>query len=261
MTSTDDLSENELIKYNIQKGKMFKSTITLSAIYGCIALVLLVVVMLDTKGESGLSTDFFAFTVTFIAGMLIILGLMVWQILSFKPVSSKITTPDNICPDYWHLQPTPTTNTDYMAETNAKSDMSMMCVPDSKIFTYNQQLNNSGYSAVSNNNQTNVYGHTVREFVAGANGAASTGKYIKTITTDNNSTVPMIKLAEVAGVMYKSTSDSHKGAAAAAIRCDMVFPKYMAKQDKKLFEKDPKQLRCEYAKQCKITWTGVCPKN
>lgn len=259
MTSTDDLSENELIKYNIQKGKMFKSTITLSAIYGCIALVLLVVVMLDTKGESGLSTDFFAFTVTFIAGMLIILSLMVWQILSFKPVSSKITTPDNICPDYWHLQPTPTTNTDYMAAGTAKSDMSMMCVPDSKIFTYNQKLDSSGnYSTVSNSN-TNVYGHTVTNFNIGS---PITATYVKVINTSGN-TVPALKLAKEAEAVYSSTNTNNGGnsSTVAAIRCDMVFPKYMAKQDKKLFEKDPKQLRCEYAKQCGITWTGVCPKN
>jgi hypothetical protein len=107
------LSRNDLIAFQTNKQKLFKTTIAIAATYGTVAVVLLIIAMADTNGISGLSTDFLPFTVTLVGGMIVVLILMVIQVVNFAPVAAKIPSlKDNVCPDFWVLQTTPTADAD-----------------------------------------------------------------------------------------------------------------------------------------------------
>lgn len=94
-------------EYEVNRARMFKGTIAVSVTYGVIALFLVVLMFLSERTKQVLGIDLFAFSVTFIAGMLLIITLLVIQILTFKKAKPELPTDLYQCPDYWELSETP----------------------------------------------------------------------------------------------------------------------------------------------------------
>lgn len=273
MSSTADLSNSDMVKYEIDKRKLFRTTIAISAAYGAVALVLLIITIMGGSSADSLAGDFLPFTLTLVGGMVIVLVLMIIQIATFKPVSAKTAIfNDNLCPDYWVLQKTPDVgDPDFAAATGqaVRDKMLYQCVPDPNIWNYNSTKATGTTPASTITNWTtgtvNNLGYT----------AAGDNVWVKNInyaSGDNANTIPkkpLTRLVDVASTVYNglyplnnvAQSSSHVGSSGTTknLRCDKVYPQYMAAQDKQYYEKDPTQLRCEYAKQCNIPWTGVCP--
>lgn len=252
MSSTPDpnLSQAEQLRYEIDKKKLFRTTIAIASAYGVIALVLLIIAMMDSNGATALSTDFFPFTVTLIGGMLFVLIALVVQITTFKPsIAKKTAIDDTKCPDYWVLQQTPvSTDADYAAApSDVKALMTYQCVPDPLIFN------------------------------AGTFGTQITGTiYGKKAETDSKNKSPTSKLVQVGKDVYNagfsqsgSMTSTQTGLTAPSgktlndarnIRCDKLYPSYMAAKDSEFFPDNPNALRCKYAEVCGVPWTTVCPK-
>jgi hypothetical protein len=261
MADTANLSKAELIQYEIDKRKLFRTTIAIAATYGVIALVLLIIAMMDTNGVSTLSTDFLPFTVTLIGGMLVILVIMVIQVTTFKPVKAKQAEAPMVCPDYWLLSETDTKlDVDYAAAPQeAKARMRYKCIPDPAVFdssdtnTYNQFGSTTVNSGKLLDNKTPYKARV---------------KLVSSNSAKPNS--PETKLVEAAKEMNNSGFSTTAGASTLTqagnaditkrnVRCDTVYPEYMAAKDVEFFPEVPNAMRCKYSEVCGVPWSGVCP--
>jgi hypothetical protein len=199
----------------------------------------------DTNNVSGLSKEYLPFTITFIGGMLVTMIILVAQILTFQPVSSKQPkVSDSICPDYYKLTATPYNDLDYASpslDPTSKSYMGYRCQPDPAV--YNLMIASDGSNILSNGGGSNIFGHLVTSNVATVSIIAN---------SNNNTTVNSVLANTVAPVYVKSAGASN-------LRCDIVYPQFMAYEDSQYFPQSANTLRCNYAKMCNIPWTGVCP--
>jgi hypothetical protein len=249
-SSTANLSANDLLVYNINRQKLFNTTIAIAAVYGAIAMIFLIIMLADTNNVSGLSKEYLPFTITFIGGMLVTMIILVAQILTFQPVSSKQPkVSDSICPDYYKLTTTPYTDPDYVnASSTNKNYMGYRCQPDPAVYNL-MTSNNVNNTIIPNNNmyvQSNVFGHNVLHNIASV-----------TIAADQTSTsVNSVMANQVAPVYASSTAIFGTGC---NLRCDVVYPQFMAYEDSQNFPQSANSLRCQYSKVCNIPWTGVCP--
>lgn len=247
-SSTANLSANDLLVYKINRQQLFKTTVAIAAVYGVIAILFLIIMLADTNNVSGLSKEYLPFTITFIGGMLVTMIILVAQILTFQPVSSKQPkVSDSICPDYYKLEATQSTDPDYSStslDPINKSYMGYKCKPDPAV--YNLMLSSDGSNNIPQNSATiasNIFGHTVQSNIARV-----------AVTADPTSTtsVQSVMATKVAPVYATS-------AGAGNLRCDVVYPQFMAYEDSQNFPQNPNNLRCNYSKVCNIPWTGVCP--
>ena len=254
ISSTANLSKNDLLVYNINRRKLFNTTIAIAAVYGSIALLFLIIILADTNNVSGLSKEYLPFTITFIGGMLVTMIILLAQILTFQPVSSKQpTVSDSICPDYYKLRTTPSTDTDYNSATaDNQNYMRYQCVPDPAV--YNLMLDSSKTPIRNQTGEastTNIFGHNVQKNIAS----------VPIHPDGNNTTSANSVMAYKVGSVYQSAqafrADRHLSDS--NVRCDIVYPQLMAYQDSQNFPQQANTLRCKYSDVCNIPWTGVCP--
>jgi hypothetical protein len=94
-------------EYEVNKSRMFKGTIAVSVVYGVLALLFVVLMFVSERIKAILGLDLFAFSITLIAGMLVIIGMLVIQIITFKKEKPSVPMDLYQCPDYWELKETP----------------------------------------------------------------------------------------------------------------------------------------------------------
>jgi hypothetical protein len=233
-----NLSEAELMRYQIDKRKMFKTTIAISIAYGLVALVLFLIAMLDVNGASKLSTDFLPFTATVVGGMFFVLILLIFNIVTFKAEVVKPPIVDDLkCPDFWKLQLTDkNSDVDYKgASAGVQNMMRYQCVPDSTIF------GDSAFGTIVSPSGTTpaVYGVAVTR-------------------NTNKVNHPKSKLVDIASAIYTAPTTGET-VTTSNIRCDKMYPTFMANKDMEFYPDNPNALRCQYATECKIPWSSVCP--
>jgi hypothetical protein len=120
-------------EYEVNRGRMFKGTIAVSVTYGVIALFLVVLMFLSERTKQVLGIDLFAFSVTFIAGVLLIVTLLVIQILTFKKEKPTLPTDLYQCPDYWELSETPPELVQRFPE-NVRAFVQYRCTPKPGVY-------------------------------------------------------------------------------------------------------------------------------
>jgi hypothetical protein len=255
------LTDAELKAYQVNKAKWFKGTIAVCVVYGVLALILLFVAIFDLRGRQLLSDNFMPFTVTFVGGMIVVIILLVIQITTFKPKAfNKSVYDKDVCPDYWKAE----AEKNELPATTETSDQYLMrtkCVPDTSVFDMNVAYTQEGTGDQATTTikdmaatDKNVFGHSKIAqdqkppvFYAGLG-----------LTSQSDSVTK--KLSEVSTKMYGDVLQSGSTVASLSnIRCDMLYPELMAKEDELNFKDKPNALRCKYAEVCKIPWTSVCP--
>jgi len=208
-------SQQEL--YKSRRASYFKGTIAVCVIYGVLALFLFILAIASVKGRELLANDLLSFTVTFIAGMILIIIVLTLQVLNFKPPNYTGDDPAAmVCPDYWTLKRTP----DYVLSnisSEEKYTMQYMCQND-------------------------------RATVMPAGDAAKA-------FTVTDSTPIVRKLKEKIAIMY-GTQQANSG----TLNCNYLFPTLMAVKDRKEFPETPNSMRCQYARECGVSWTAACPE-
>jgi hypothetical protein len=137
LTSEQDKVLEE--QYQINRTRMFKGTIAISVVYGAIALFFVILMFTTQKTKEILGMDLFAFSVTFIAGVVFIITLLVIQILTFKKEVPKSGFDIYQCPDYWELVQTDAeTLKKFPSET--RHYFQYKCQPSSKVFDINNTV-------------------------------------------------------------------------------------------------------------------------
>lgn len=247
-----NFNAEELKAYEINKKKLFKGTIAVCVVYGVFAVMLLLIALLNTRGREILAGDLMPFVVTFVASMVLIIIFIVVLVLSFKPkkMQSDLYDPDS-CPDYWKMEETPETEIPNDVSDEEKFLMKYRCVPDTNI--YDMQAKWNGTELIPNSTGsstpfTNVYNQNVIK-------QGEKHYAYKPISGTNNVSTALKNASQT---MYKSFGDNNLPSLS-NLRCDIVYPAYLAAEDVKTFENRPNTLRCAYANTCGIPWTTVCP--
>ena len=262
-SAQNDFSDAELVAYQAKKSTWFKGTIAVCVVYGVFAVALLAIAFMDARGRQLLSEDFLPFTITFVAGMIVVIILLVIQITTFKPQKLENLMYDrDMCPDYWKAVPATKDEVDAGADddTTAQSLKKIKCVPDPDVFALDykwgsdNKFNQISSPAVPPTTSTNAASSTINVF-----GHMVYNNTTTSYNKDNNqyyaylpSTSPE-NLVKVAQSMYGSV-----GIGTTAVRCDMVFPALMAKEDEVNNPEKPNELRCKYADLCGVNWSSVC---
>lgn len=105
---TIPLSDAEAARLKAKRTSLFKSTIAVCAVYGAIALAILVVATATEFGKTFLIEKMSAFTVTLLIGMSLIIAFLGISVGTYKDDAVKrILTDKYSCPDYFELKATP----------------------------------------------------------------------------------------------------------------------------------------------------------
>lgn len=218
MSSTETTTKLTNAEY-IRKQNLFKGTISVCVVYAVVALAVLIGIKYTERGKLFLEESNFPFAVTFAFGMLLIISILVYKIVTFKvDLVKRNIYDDMMCPDFWKLQ-----------ETNL-SDLNQF-TPESRI--------NKNYKCVK---ESGAPGST--EINLSKN---STDKYQRQLAAlspemygEANSVVP---------------NEPTK----VKLNCSMLYPQFMALKDLQNNPDSKNAMRCAYAKTCSLPWSSICP--
>ena len=221
-----DLMASASMKDTLRKLTLFRGTITVSIVYAIISVALLVSVRYAASGQGFAGESNFAFATTFIAGMLIIIGILVYKVATFKQENKSVKQYDDmICPDFWRLQ---------------KTDASVLksFVPEQQVYMNYRCSKPDGVPGKSNE-QIDLT-------------SATTTSYEK-------------QVADVSRIMYgdasKVTENGSVNPNKIAVDCTKMYPKYMSSQDIRMNPDTQNSMRCAYASKCGLAWSSVCQDN
>ncbi len=215
-------------KEGLRKAALFKGTIIVSVVYAVISVVLLLGIRYTTIGEGFAGESNFPFAITFTLGMLVIIGILVFKILTFKEEKRSIKLYDEMmCPDFWKLQ---------------KTDAATLngFVPEQKTYM--------NYKCTKPADKPGIVDPVI--------------DLSSDSTTDYD-----IQLADAARFMYGAAATEVKDANnlvqpnKVKIKCDSIYPKYMSSQDISKNPDTQNSMRCAYANKCGLTWSSVCQDN
>lgn len=250
-----NMTDDDLKAFKVRKGRLFKGSIAVCCVYGFIALVLLLVAMFTERGREVLAGDLMTFVVTLVAGMIFIILILVIMIATFKPVhmTKDIYDPD-LCPDYWKVQATPSSEFPPNIDDTDKYLMKYRCVPDKSVVDLGARWNDDQIAFDLRPDAPTLNAYDQHAFQDGASGATT---YAEIMGDDSIAK----KMKEVSATMYKS--DIKYGDTPIDVKkytiCSKVYPELMAKEDLAGFPNNPNALRCKWAKTCNVPWSSACP--
>ena len=215
------LTTADVQKFNKSRLSYYKGTIAVCIIYAVFCITLLLIALFSPAGSQLITNKFNKFTITFVCGMVITIIILVTVILMQKPTHKAIQSYDfNSCPDYWSLQQTTNTNPNY-----ANADMA------------NQDL--MQYVCMNTQNLGNV----------------SNPPDIGKITN------PSIDMEHLYSHYNKNAHFDTNKTSISTLDCSQVFPGLLNTMNAKdsSVNNIPNAYACDYANQCGIAWTGMCP--
>lgn len=214
------LTEKEQADYLAKRSNYFKGTISVSVIYGTLALVLFLLAVFTAKGRDLLANEMRPFTVTVLAGMILVIILLVVSILRFKAKPGPRSDIDTMkCPDFWKLEKLSDSDLK-KKDANLQYLMQYKCVKPAE----------------------GLYAP------AGANGILSMGNDITPGTARD-------KLKAMSDKMYAGESNA---VPSGSLKCTEVYPYYMAAEDEKHDKDYPSRIRCQYSMLCGAPWSSAC---
>lgn len=100
-----NLSKVQKEAYEIRRSKIFKGTIAVCVIYAVIATLILLVTLFTNFGKNVLAELLFPFTITIIAGMILIVLILGIAVTKYKPPEITFDLYNSLsCPDYYKLK-------------------------------------------------------------------------------------------------------------------------------------------------------------
>lgn len=267
-----DLNEKELDLYLAERLSKFKFTIATCAIYGFLAVFLLLVAFFTSWGNRVLYGDLAAFVFTFILGTVLIIIYLANEIHNFAPkkLDNKISYDSEMCPDYWKLENVKaedlldSSGKMYTSKDTNPNHFKYRCVLDEGLFSASKFMDydsrkasahRKGYTVGSENNlfvkindKSNTGISDDNQFEKFKELAANMNGY----TYENSTLTPNNELAMTDGAQGFDGDN-------VPLSCDSVYPLYMSINDRDNAEKNygepSNKYRCAYAKKCGIAWS------
>jgi hypothetical protein len=228
------LAQKEKEEATRKKARFFKGTIVIIVIYAVVILVMSGVGLASESARSILFDDGFTFTVTFISGTILVIIALLVEIFNYKELpKTPIYAGENMsCPDFWILKKTPPNVLDKIQDKKARQL--------SKYYCENPSIS------------TDI----VMKIGTGTDLGSQ-------LATDNTNAA--LKQLNAVGAVYNAGNGLNEIDANYHMRCNRLYPDYMAHVDKTEFAANPTKMRCEYVKTCEgslnntpVSWTSMC---
>ena len=263
------LTENDRKIFDYNRTSKYWLTFAVCCIYGLIALIILLLGSFTSWGNKVFFNDLYVFIITYIIGTIIIIIFLTYKVYNFDFPSTEniLDNSSQYCPDYWSSKKATPGETDVsgVKTSDFGNDISK------QDFFYKCELKNENIK----NNKNYL--------------TSSTGdKYIELEKDDSNKTgltnaEDYKKFREIAarlsGYKYdkdgdmcgskyndnalkkKDDSGDYKDNTIVPLKCDTVYPLYLAKEDLKYSNENNLSnkniFRCAYSKACSIPWTDI----
>ncbi len=280
MSSTSDTINNftdeERKIYNAERMKLFKITISVCAIYGIFALILLLVGLFTSFGNVYIFDKLLPFSITYIIGTIVIIIYLSTLIYNYqiKKIDNSITYENQLCPDYWKLEKeeiddlTDANGRKYIPDDVNINLFKYKCVIDDNLlrpdllkenapedyFNIAKQGNlytvldddkNNDKSALNKEGQQETY-NNFKKIIANMNGYDYSNLGLRNRNTNS---------------LKKPDNTFYKDDEPVPVACDKLYPLYLSAMDAKNLKENPNddsnKFRCAYAKTCKVPWTDV----
>jgi hypothetical protein len=222
-TDTSNLTQQQLVDYNDKRTAYFKGTIAVATIYGTVALLMFLITIFSPIGKTVITDSMLPFTITFIAGMIIVVVLLLVAIFSVKPPPEFKLEYDNMkCPDYWTLEETP------------ESTLRGFDTSDQARMRYRCRKPNAASTTLTQVDQLPTESSNVKQNLFDALKVPNRTAFVKGTSTTGHINCSLV-YPDYMNYVDTKWEDN-----------DPV---------------SPNRLRCEYAKQCNTSWSAVCPSN
>lgn len=227
------LAQQEKEEATRKKARFFKGTIIIVVIYAFVILAMSGIGLASASARSILFDDGFTFTVTFISGTILVILALLIEIFNYKePPKTPVYAGENMsCPDFWILKKTPSDVLDKIQDKKARLLSKYYCQNPATLT------------------------ETPMKIITGVNLGNSLSA-----NTDK-----VLKQLNDVGAVYNSGSGENSIATTYHMRCNRLYPDYMAHIDKTEFPDYPTKMRCEYVKTCAsslnntpVPWTSIC---
>jgi len=135
MSSTGaDATTTEDKAFQANKARLFKGTIAVCAVYGFIAISILISMFFIPKSREILGGTLYAFSITFVIGAILIIAFLLIQVYMYAPAAKREDLANLIlCPDYWQLQQTPEKVVNTFPEAD-RPFVKYSCVPQTSVY-------------------------------------------------------------------------------------------------------------------------------
>lgn len=227
------LTDAEIADAKAKRVSMFKGTIAVCAIYGAIAVGIIVVAALTEFGKQFVIEQMAVFTIALLVGMSLIIVFLGVSVYKWEPTVMRAALTDKYtCPDFYELTETPKTVLDKVP-ADKKDMFAWQCTPIESVWK-----NNGAWSSAI---------------------PSSTPTILSTSTAGTNSNLYKAFVTDTA----LGTTDADR------ITCSKFYPIYMDYVDNADNPSNPTKYRCGMINDstsgnsvgCNgITWSAVCPK-
>lgn len=213
------LTVSDIQVYNINRTSYFSGTIAVCVIYGVFCLLLLLLTVFSPTGSRLVTETFRTFTITFIIGMIIAVIMLTIAVVSYKPTQLSQNPYDP-----------------------------QMC-PDNWKFIQTAEDDNT-YKAASSENKMLMEYQCVSK-TDKRDPISPTSKYKK------DSTDPI----DIQALYTYTKNDTSVYGSKSKLDCTKVFPLLLNSVNRTNPEINniPNALACDYAQECGISWTNMCP--
>lgn len=282
LAANPKLSQADLALYHTNKAKLFKFTIAICVIYGVCTLTLLLLSVISPRFRAIFGENIRPFITTFVICMVIIIVILVFQIIYFKPTVLTSNIYDNdVCPDFWQLVPTSPNDPIYRnAASNVQGLLQYHCKPNTNVWLpYNLMDTTSRGSDSIGGHQyyANYYGQKVHLLDGSQRHTVDSYTDIDYKTVFNTSNITNIQALQSLvfdasgnannGYMTSLTNNnsgtaSYGNIGSSNLLCSRLYPSYLGTKnatDSK-FNSMPNTLNCTMAEACGIPWTNLCGK-
>jgi hypothetical protein len=258
--------ELEKERQKTEKYKVFMGSIMVCVVYAVIAIVLAFIIYFTEMGKE-LEKSLGIFMRTYIIGTILIIIAIFFMIYDWKPSEKKVVKRDVLnpksCPDYW----TVTSPGDLVLNNNVNVNSSNI-MGESTVFYRDYKYTEAKDNLFNNKciNDTNIRTSIDGKNIADLTNMTTYPNYSSNITgnVDKATFVAGLAAMNLAEVTTQPTSADFDTyfASTNKIKCDMVFPEYLADLDAKNYAENnytgpTNKFRCEYAKMCGVPWTDI----
>ena len=117
--------------------------------------------ILFDKVREVIFTDGFIFTVTFMAGVILVIIMLLIQIFTYKEAPKEIIAGENmVCPEYWELKKTPKAVIDRITDKQAKGMSNYHCQAPVNVSNTSISATGTTTEATTLNSVASVYNKT-----------------------------------------------------------------------------------------------------
>lgn len=261
--------ELEKERQKTEKYKVFMGSIMVCVVYAVIAIVLACVIYFTEMGKE-LEKSLGIFMRTYIIGTILIIIAIFFMIYDWKPSEKKVVKRDVLnpksCPDYWTVtsigEDSLFLNNDENINTSNIMGHNTVLYGDYKYTEAKKNLFNNKCE-----NDTNIRRSINGKNISDLTNIASYPNYSSNITGDEDKAtfvagLAAMNLAEVSSQPGGGNPFNTYFSIDNNIKCDMVFPEYLADLDAKNYANNnytgpTNKFRCEYAKMCGVPWTDI----